>query len=139
MNICTVHSVSLIHQDEIMFTLEESMKAHRYSFTLPLTSVLDGGQGSTTRSSLWDTDPSTRSTGGWVGPRASLDRYQTSCSHHNSVPRLHSLSQVTIPTMLSWPTSLIFMIYDMIFINCNWVVTRWQYTFTHKQYTEEHK
>ena len=25
-------------------------------------------------------------------------------------------------------------IYD-IFINCNWVVTRWQYTFTHKQYT----
>jgi hypothetical protein len=28
--------------------------------------------------------------------------------------------------------------YD-IFINCNWVVTRWQYTFTHKQYTEQHK
>jgi hypothetical protein len=26
-----------------------------------------------------------------------------------------------------------------IFINCNWVVTRWQYTFTHKQYTEQHK
>jgi hypothetical protein len=26
--------------------------------------------------------------------------------------------------------------YD-IFINCNWVVTRWQYTFTHKQYTEQ--
>jgi len=23
--------------------------------------------------------------------------------------------------------------YD-IFVNCNWVVTRWQYTFTHKQY-----
>jgi len=23
-----------------------------------------------------------------------------------------------------------------IFINCNWVVTRWQYTFTHKQYIE---
>jgi len=21
-----------------------------------------------------------------------------------------------------------------IFINCNWVVTRWQCTFTHKQY-----
>jgi len=28
--------------------------------------------------------------------------------------------------------------YD-IFINCNWVVTRWQYTFTHKQYIEQHK
>jgi hypothetical protein len=26
-----------------------------------------------------------------------------------------------------------------IFINCNWVVTRWQYTFTHKQYVEQHK
>jgi len=26
-----------------------------------------------------------------------------------------------------------------IFINCNWVVTRWQYTFTHKQYIEQHK
>jgi len=26
-----------------------------------------------------------------------------------------------------------------IFINCNWVVTRWQYTFTHKQYTEQNK
>ena len=30
------------------------------------------------------------------------------------------------------------MIYD-IFINCNWVVTRWQYTFTHKQYIEQQK
>jgi hypothetical protein len=28
--------------------------------------------------------------------------------------------------------------FDM-FINCNWVVTRWQYTFTHKQYIEQHK
>jgi hypothetical protein len=28
--------------------------------------------------------------------------------------------------------------YD-IFINCNWVVTRWQYTFTHEQYIEQHK
>jgi len=28
--------------------------------------------------------------------------------------------------------------YD-IFINCNCVVTRWQYIFTHKQYVEQHK
>jgi len=29
---------------------------------------------------------------------------------------------------------------DMIyFINCSWVVTRWQYTFTHKQYIGQHK
>jgi hypothetical protein len=25
-----------------------------------------------------------------------------------------------------------------IFVNCNWVGTRWQYTFTHKQYIEHH-
>jgi hypothetical protein len=25
-----------------------------------------------------------------------------------------------------------------IFMNCSWVDTRWQYTFTHKQYTEHH-
>ena len=28
--------------------------------------------------------------------------------------------------------------YD-IFVNCSWVVTRWQYTFTHKQYIEQYK
>jgi preprotein translocase subunit SecG len=26
-----------------------------------------------------------------------------------------------------------------ILINCNWFDTRWQYTFTHKQYIEQHK
>jgi hypothetical protein len=26
-----------------------------------------------------------------------------------------------------------------ILINCNWFVTRWQYTFTHKHYIEQHK
>jgi hypothetical protein len=31
---------------------------------------------------------------------------------------------------------LLILIY---FINCNWVVTRWQYAFTHKQYIEQHK
>jgi hypothetical protein len=25
-----------------------------------------------------------------------------------------------------------------IFVNCNWADTRWQYTFTHKQYLEHH-
>ena len=29
-------------------------------------------------------------------------------------------------------------LYD-IFIDCIWVVTRWKCTFTHKQYTEQHK
>ena len=31
-----------------------------------------------------------------------------------------------------------FLIFD-IFVNCNWVATGWQYTFTHKQYTERHE
>ena len=30
-------------------------------------------------------------------------------------------------------------IFDDIFVNCNWVVTRWRYTFTHKQYIEQYK
>jgi len=30
-----------------------------------------------------------------------------------------------------------FMIH--LLFNCNWVFTRWQYTFTHKQYVEQHK
>jgi len=30
-------------------------------------------------------------------------------------------------------------IFIYLFINCNWDVTRWQYTFTHKQYIEQHK
>jgi hypothetical protein len=30
------------------------------------------------------------------------------------------------------------MMHDIV-IKCNWVVTRWQYTFTHKQYIEQHK
>jgi hypothetical protein len=37
-----------------------------------------------------------------------------------------------------WPcksTQIKCIIY-VIFINCNWVVTWWQYTFTHKQYVE---
>jgi hypothetical protein len=39
---------------------------------------------------------------------------------------------------ISEETSCNIIIYS-IFINCNWVVTRWQHTFTHKQYTEQHK
>ena len=39
------------------------------------------------------------------------------------------------------PSSTIFFhIIDIdIFMNCNLVVTRWHYTFTHKQYIEQHK
>jgi hypothetical protein len=32
-----------------------------------------------------------------------------------------------------------YILFDIdIFVNCNWVDTRWQYTFTHKQYVEHH-
>jgi hypothetical protein len=31
-----------------------------------------------------------------------------------------------------------FILFIDIFVNCNWVDTRWQYTFTHKQYIEQH-
>ena len=31
-----------------------------------------------------------------------------------------------------------YIIIIIIFINCNWVVTRWQYTFTHKNNIEQH-
>ena len=34
---------------------------------------------------------------------------------------------------------MIWYLIRYIFINYNWVVTRWQYTFTHKQYAEQHK
>jgi hypothetical protein len=46
------------------------------------------------------------------------------------------------PYYVTWRTlwnfhSVGYILY--LFINCNWVVTRWQYTFTHKQYIEQHK
>lgn len=96
-----VHNVLLLllcHQYEHMYSTlcksnsprwsniyPRSMKAQRYSFTLPLISVLDGGQQSTC-SSLQETDPSTLSTGGWVGPRSRMHRYQKSRTHYNSPP-----------------------------------------------------
>jgi hypothetical protein len=35
--------------------------------------------------------------------------------------------------------TIIIIIIIIIFINCIWVVTRWQYTITHKQYIAQHK
>jgi hypothetical protein len=34
---------------------------------------------------------------------------------------------------------LFYILYIDIFINFNWVVTRWQYTFIHEHYIEQHK
>jgi hypothetical protein len=44
------------------------------------------------------------------------------------------LRELVISTLPSYTS-----ISNDIFINCSWVVTRWQYTFTHKQYVEQHK
>ena len=42
--------------------------------------------------------------------------------------------------LLYMPQVILQLYIDMIrydiFVNCNWVVTRWQCTFTHKKYTE---
>jgi hypothetical protein len=47
--------------------------------------------------------PGTHCTGGWVGTRASLDMCEKSRPHQDSIPRLSSPYQVTIPTELSRP------------------------------------
>ena len=46
--------------------------------------------------------------------------------------------KVTVLILGSQMLTCLFHRYD-IFVNCNWVVTRWQYTFTHKQYIEQYK
>jgi hypothetical protein len=37
------------------------------------------------------------------------------------------------------PTAVNIYVNINIFVNCNWVDTRWQHTFAHKQYIEQHK
>jgi len=50
---------------------------------------------------------------------------------------LHFFLSIKLPVAHpKYPTHI--TVYD-IFINCSWVVTGWQYTFTHKQYIEQHK
>ena len=42
--------------------------------------------------------------GGWVGPRAVLDRCGNPHPHRNSIPGPSSPLQITILTTVSWPT-----------------------------------
>jgi hypothetical protein len=46
--------------------------------------------------------PGTHCTGGWVGLRVSLDRCGKSRPHRDSITRLSSPYQVTVPTELPW-------------------------------------
>ena len=48
-------------------------------------------------------DPVPTITGGWVGPRAGLDRYGKSRSHRDSIPGPSSPYPVAIPTELPGP------------------------------------
>jgi hypothetical protein len=62
-------------------------------------------------------------------------------SRYNELYRLYDETDLVTTiriTRLRWGGHIVRIII-VIFINCNWVVTRWQYTFKHKQYTEQHK
>ena len=74
---------------------EDPEGAQRYSSTHFLTSVLDGvgGQCHAPATSLPGRRSGTHGTGGWVGPRAGLDRYIKSCLHRGFIPGLSSLYQ----------------------------------------------
>ena len=61
-------------------------------------------------------------------------------------PQLYQHQAVSViceipPKYTEWKKieSILMLEYIIIFVNCNLVVTRWQYTFTHKQYIEQYK
>jgi hypothetical protein len=70
-------------------------------------------------------------------------------SYSSVTAKILTLSKLIMIASRDIDKPLWYMIYDVtwrdiwydIFINCSWVDTRWQYTFTHKQYVyiEQHK
>jgi hypothetical protein len=64
---------------------DEGPGEYNYSFTLSLTSTLDGvvGQCQALAELPPGKGPGTRCTGGSVGPRAALDELGESCAHRN--------------------------------------------------------
>ena len=70
-----------------------------------MTNALKRGEGSASRPgrSLPRERPSTHCTGGWVGPRAGLDRCGKSHPHRDSIPGRPARSSVAIPTELPGP------------------------------------
>jgi hypothetical protein len=66
---------------------------YRYSYTLSLSSTLDGGWVVNTMPQLLcpHQSPCTPCIGGWVGPRASLDGCRKSHPHQDVIPGLSSL------------------------------------------------
>jgi hypothetical protein len=49
---------------------------------------------------------------------------------------IHSIWTHNSPHIILFIFSMIWFEIWYIYINCNWIVTRWQCTFTHKQYRE---
>jgi rRNA maturation protein Nop10 len=76
-----------------------------YSFTLSLTSALDGGGWSTPRPGRFTPgkDPVPIYIGGWVVPKAGLDGCEKSRPHRNSTSGPSSKYRVALPTELSQP------------------------------------
>ena len=70
-----------------------------------MTMALEGGKGSASRPGCFYPleRPGTRCTGGWLGPRAGMDRCGKSLSHRNSIPGPSSPYPVAIPTELPGP------------------------------------
>jgi hypothetical protein len=112
-----------------------------YSFTLSLTSALDGAEWSTVGPSRFtpgkDPVPIVQEAG-WALQPVWTGAENLASSRIRSPDRpARSQSLVNECIFLKF---VVFVFYDIdIFINCNWVVTRWQYTFTHKHYIEQHK
>ena len=70
-----------------------------------MTTALEEGEGSAScRDRFYSRErPGTRCTGGWVGPRAGLDRCIKSRPHRDSIPGPSSPWPVAIPTELPGP------------------------------------
>jgi hypothetical protein len=91
---------------------------HRNSFTLSLTSALDGVGGQ--RHTLAVLPPRNRlrthCTGGWADPAACLDWCEGPHPHRNSIPGPSSSKQVAIPTILSRRLIMCIILYIIVCI-----------------------
>jgi hypothetical protein len=81
-------TLKFISKLKVKFTLAQIAKAQRglrYSFTLPLTSALDG-EGCQSPVTLPRERPGTQCIGGWVGPRTGLEECGNSRPHRDWNP-----------------------------------------------------
>ena len=85
-----IHTGALYHPEGKVYTrtgYEGPYGEKRYSSALSLTSALDGWVVNATLRPLYPRKrPGTHCIGGWVGPRAGLDRCGKSRPHRDSIP-----------------------------------------------------